>query len=74
MPKKMITISVFNEVDTHIIGISGDYATLCGMDGDDPDRGVQQLTLKETGGKITCRTCKQVWDTCRKIKPSMFNT
>ena len=25
--------------ETHIIGVTGDYATLCGLDGDDPNMG-----------------------------------
>lgn len=56
------------DIETHIPGASGDYVTLCGLDGDDPHESVQQHIV-EAGPVVDCHQCKAIWAMARKIKP-----
>ncbi len=73
MEKLIKTIAVVADgVRTvHITAATGDYATLCGMDGDDPTVG-QFPSKVVRGEKIGCSTCREIWETCRRVKPGDF--
>jgi hypothetical protein len=62
--KKYILIEAYDEPDSHIGGVDGTYATLCGMDGDDPSCG--QFTTGSSN-KVTCPHCINIWQMCRSI-------
>ena len=68
----LVTVDNDGEVETHIICINGTYMTLCGLDGDDPEMGVNQKTLDKTGLRVTCWTCKQTWEHCQKVPAELI--
>lgn len=41
-------------------GGGGDYATFCGLDGDDPAIGLQEVDLPPRR-RIDCPTCRRMW-------------
>lgn len=51
---------------THIPCAVGDYATLCGMDGEDPETG--QIGHIKTDQPIDCPHCIAIWSMCKRIK------
>lgn len=72
---KLITIDHDGEVETHIGFEKFGYVTLCGMDGDDPDKSVMQKTVvTPSRAKITCSHCKSLWDRAMDFKLSDFST
>lgn len=48
----------------------GNYATACGLDGDDPK--TDQAGASQTKEKINCLTCLQLWETAHGYKKSDF--
>lgn len=55
--KRVVYILSDGKADTHVAFESLGYATLCGMDGDDP--GIGQETLGyPAGAKVSCEHCK----------------
>ena len=68
----LVTVDNDGEVDTHITGHTGDYATLCGLDGDDSEMAVNQKTLDKTGLRVTCWTCKKMWEHCQKFPAELI--
>lgn len=73
MKSRLVTIDCDGEIEVHLPPAMGDYATLCGMDGDDPAIG---LLTKETpsGSKVGCDTCKAIWKLARSFHGSAFKT
>ena len=64
MPGQIITIQIEDETATHMIG-AGDYATLCGLDGDDlPD--FSQVIEAPILGKCDCVECVSIWLACKE--------
>lgn len=63
---KFVTIICEGESRVHAKGVgSGNYATICGMDGSDP--GVQQETVPTVrGARIDCPECAQIIRTARQ--------
>ena len=49
-------IEVEGEVNVHAIDVTGTYATLCGLDGDDLTTGQRTVPLPKKP-KIDCKTC-----------------
>jgi len=49
-------IEVEGVVDIHATDVTGVYATLCGLDGDDPTAGQKTVKLPKNP-RITCETC-----------------
>lgn len=74
MKREIVLVSVQDgsEVFTHMPDSSGRYATLCGMDGDDPDPSVQQLVIPSTRRKITCVACYSLWREAQLYTKSDF--
>ncbi len=61
----------FIDIIHHARGNAGsDYATLCGMDKDDPDIG--QVEMPVTRKTINCHQCYQCWEDCTIFKRSDF--
>jgi len=51
-----------SEAEWHIPGLGGaDYATACGLDGNDPNLGQNGMITPTRGQKITCKLCKAIW-------------
>jgi hypothetical protein len=63
---KKVAIRSEGRVEVHAEGI-GNYATLCGLDGDDSAVG-QEPAEVPPGARIDCATCRQVWDLCRGFR------
>ena len=57
-----VAIEIEGDLTVHIPGASGNYATLCGLDGNDDHEDVQQRTVElPSGSKINCKDCKAIW-------------
>ncbi len=57
----------------HATDMSGNYATLCGMDGDDPDDAVDQRYVDvPCRAKINCQQCKNIVEHARKYTKRDF--
>lgn len=57
----------------HAGDATGNYATLCGLDGDDPDQHVQQsMSIVKRGEKINCDQCRSIWSKARQYRISDF--
>lgn len=70
MKAKFIQISCEGKVDSHAPDITGAYDSLCGIDKDDPT--IEHSPVDELADKITCVTCREIWEVCRKLKYSDF--
>jgi hypothetical protein len=60
-----IAISVDGIIQTHALHWNGNYSTLCGLDGDDPE--IDQSVEETTDEFITCRTCQKIILHCRQF-------
>ena len=70
--KQKITIEQDGEATTHIAGGVPEYATLCGMDGNDP--GISQLTVETPrGAKVNCVVCYSIWQEAKQWRASDFD-
>ena len=58
----------------HAIGTNSVYATLCGLDGNDPDDSVRQSNGGPVGAgeKITCPDCYAIWEHARSYQKRDF--
>ncbi len=75
MSSKVVGVEVDGVVEWHIPGVGGaDYATLCGLDGDDPAIGQTGIVQAPRGTKIDCQECKSIWYGLRalRLQPSNF--
>jgi len=62
-PKMYVAISSNGPVGVHFLDTTGCYATLCAMDGDDPDPSVnQKIVPAPRGGRVDCRQCIAIYD------------
>lgn len=67
------SIETMGEVETHMNDWSGNYATLCGMDGADDHPSVQQRVADTPpGAKITCDACRHIWEIAKQYRASDF--
>jgi hypothetical protein len=68
-----IAISESGKITIHLPDVSGNYATLCGMDGNDNHRQVQQTTVPvPRGAKVNCRNCFAIWELSRRYSRIEF--
>jgi len=59
---KFVTIVIDGEVSTHMPHTTGDYATMCGLDGDDEHIHVNQKWINTPpNAKINCKDCFLIW-------------
>jgi hypothetical protein len=57
----------------HLPHSTGDYATLCGEDGDDPMPDVDSVEIDvPKGAKVDCRHCLGIWQVCKKYTAKDF--
>lgn len=67
--RRFVAVNVEGTTETHLPHPLGEYATLCGLDGDDP--GSRQSPAKPAS-KVTCDDCKAIFELCRKYQQSDF--
>ncbi|TXH13767.1 MAG: hypothetical protein E6R03_10725 [Hyphomicrobiaceae bacterium] len=71
---KYVAIEVLGKLEIHLPDVSGNYATLCGSDGDDPNDAVQQrMANVPKGAKVTCRACWNIFLVCSEFKVRDFD-
>jgi hypothetical protein len=69
LSQKAIGVEVDGSVEWHVPGVAGaDYATLCGLDGNDPAVGQTGTVGAPRGTKINCRECRTIWQRLRQLK------
>lgn len=74
MSNKIPCIEIDGKLTTHMGSADGDYATLCGLDGDDQNWHVNQIPVETPiGAKINCVQCWDIFNTARKYKYSDFD-
>ena len=73
MEMRYVAVKTDGRVTVHMPHENGNYYTLCGMGGDDPDRSVdQEIALVPSGAKIDCLDCFQLWNVSRKYRIDDF--
>lgn len=72
--QKYVAIEAMGQREIHAMGCISDYATLCGLDGNDPHQDVQQATvaLQASGDRITCPDCRAIWQHAKSYRSSDF--
>jgi hypothetical protein len=68
---RYVAVEVEGEVFVHAHDATGNYATLCGLDGDDPRAG-QRPAQVPLGAKISCHTCQKIIVMSRKYTKKDF--
>jgi len=68
---EVIAIETEEGVRVHCTSDGGNYATLCGMDGDDSEVGQRPANLPRSH-KITCDQCFAIFMKARKYRLSDF--
>lgn len=68
---KMVAVQIEDEIHVHMKGNST-YATLCGLDGDDPGAQQKMVSLPK-GARINCEQCAQIYTVARMYQPSDFD-
>jgi len=70
---KFVAVEIYNEISIHLPDPTGSWHTLCGIDGDDPHKAVQQKAADVPhGAKVNCRACYRIWKTARRYRQSDF--
>ena len=67
-----VAISICGEIEIHApAGAGADYATLCGLDGDDPI--LEHVTVKiPHGAKIDCKDCWAIFEAAKELRKTDF--
>jgi hypothetical protein len=73
MTRGYIAVEQDGVVEVHASGVIGDYATLCGMDGDDLSVGQRPAPL-QIGARINCQHCILIIRTAKKYRERDFAT
>lgn len=69
---KYVAVEIDGCVDVHLPGTTGNYFTLCGIDGDDPF--LEQIaTSVPRGSKVNCLACYRIWRTASKFSLEDFS-
>jgi hypothetical protein len=58
---KTVGVTIDGAATRHAHGVSQDFATLCGIDADDPSVGHGGVITAPRGQKITCTQCHTLW-------------
>ncbi len=69
--REFVAIEIDGKLTIHADDPTGNYATLCGCDGDDPIVG-QIVAVVPRGRKINCQHCYGIWLKSREYKASDF--
>lgn len=67
----LIAIRQYDKIEVHITASYGSYATICGMDGDDPGCGQYPAEVPKNG-KVSCLDCYRTWQMSKSFKRSDF--
>jgi hypothetical protein len=67
----LVALSIDGVVLIHAGNHNGNYATLCGLDGDDVSVGIRPEQLR-SDPKITCPDCWMLFLACRKYSVNDF--
>ena len=71
---RFVAISSDGVIEVHAGDDTGNYATLCGVDGDDPHPDVMQFAADlPKKPKITCEACWRLFRECQNYKRSDFS-
>lgn len=71
---RYVAIATPEGTNVHLPDTTGNYATLCGMDGADEHEAVQQTRcVVQPGRKVDCRHCKAIWELARTYRASDFS-
>ena len=68
MPR-FVGVQIDGVITTHLPNWNQSYATLCGLDGDDPRSGQNPAA---PGNKADCIDCRAIFDLCRKFRMTDF--
>ena len=75
MMSKYVAIKIEGEVTVHLPHWNGNGATMCGLDGDDPHRAVQQAWVDvPKGAKVNCLLCWSMLQKCRQFSVRDFDS
>jgi len=73
MKNQYVAVNVYGELSVHLPDPTGNWYTLCGLDGADDHASVQQRVADvPSGAKVNCRQCKAIWDVAQQYKGSDF--
>ena len=70
--KWFVGVEVAGVKQTHLPHPTGQYATLCGMDRDDPDPSVAQRPVSP-GLAVDCNECRMIFVLCKRYGPKDFS-
>ena len=71
---KYVAIKIGGLVTVHLPHTTGDYLTLCGLDGDDPDSAVaQQMVDAPQGDRVDCVECWNIFCVCKRFTARDFH-
>ena len=64
---RLVAVECDGQVEVHLPGAVGaDYATLCGLDGDDDGAGQTPAEVPR-GARVTCHSCIHIWRAARAV-------
>ncbi|QFT57065.1 hypothetical protein FIU95_21170 (plasmid) [Microbulbifer sp. THAF38] len=69
---KFQVIETAEDAYSHIQCPTGNYASLCGLDGDDNDPWCTQR-ISGWSDKVTCPDCIMIWKVARSVKPKSIS-
>ena len=75
MNEDRVKVRSGEETFVHMMHTNGNYATLCGLDGDDSSGWVDQETLSlpiTHKVRINCPDCKDIWLLCSEYDRTDF--
>lgn len=68
---RFVTVDIDGEIQTHLPHPTENYATLCGLDGDDSDHNTRQ-SIAEPGKQVDCQHCIAIFELCRRYRAKDF--
>jgi hypothetical protein len=70
---RYVAVKIYGKITVHLPHTTGNYYTLCGLDGNDEDRKVEQITVDvPIGWKVDCEDCIRIWSVCNKYSEKDF--
>lgn len=72
MKRPFVAISIDGARGIHATG-TGNYSTLCGLDGEDPRFNMTHADPPRAGEKIDCPQCFAGWVEFRKLRAADFS-
>lgn len=71
MTRHYVAVESDGVVEVHLPAISDNYATLCGLDGDDSKVG-QRPAVVPRGTKVNCPQCQAIFELCKSYSRKDF--